>query len=507
MTTELFFRKPVGFPFVFINGTLPENIRRALDKELSYLVKNADFAVANYNDRAIAKWATQAAEARRNHRKEPPKPEPWDGKVRFLYLAKSGSYYFPAGLLPRVMNVLKWYDVAVKTDLQFKSDDSKGLFNWSGPVLRDYQLTALMKLLKAGGGVASMPTGSGKTLLALKLIHTLSEKTIVLVHRKELFKQWCEEIQKAIPGLVPMSLSDAIVSYEMPTTENKECPSITVAMVPTLAGAEKNKNRIASGLMNQPFNMLILDEAHHCPADTFYSVANHIDAKYKFGFSATTKREDGDDMKMEAALGPIVVDVKAGDLIDRQFLALPVFEFIDVDAGARGKTWPEEYKNGVVLNESRNNAIAARVKQLTDEGRQVYIHVERINHGQILSKLMHVPFVYSKSKDREETIGTFKQGLTRVLVSTLLAEGVDIPSISAIVMAGGMKTAIGTIQRVGRALRPTPGFQNAIVVDFADKGKRLSQHSLERYNTYCLTYGEDVVRGTKKPVEEIKEEP
>jgi superfamily II DNA or RNA helicase len=501
MTTELLFRKPSGFSFVFINGEIPENIRKAMDLELSYTVQNADYAIDGYNEKMFAKWATRVAENRKKGLPAPQKPEPWDGKVRFLNVAKSGSYYFPIGLLPRVLKLLKWYDVTVKTDLHYNSDGTTGLFEWSGPELRDYQLTALSKLIKHEGGVASMPTGSGKTLLALRMIYTMSEQTLVLVHRKELFKQWCVEIEKAIPNVVPMDISDAVRQYTMTIDDNEEHPKIVVAMVPTLAGAERNKNAIAQGVLNMRYNLMVLDEAHHCPADTFYSVASRIDARYKYGFSATTKREDGDDMKMEAALGPVCVDVKAETLIDSGHLARPVFEFIDVDAGARGKTWAEAYKNGIVLNESRNNAIAARVAKLVDEGRQVYIHVERINHGKILSKLMKCPFVYSKSKDRTETIDTFRQGLTRVLISTLLGEGVDIPTISAIVMAGGHKTEIGTIQKVGRALRPTPGVDNAIVVDFSDKGKWLSEHTMARYNCYVATYGEDIVRGFKKPEE------
>lgn len=503
MTTHLTFRKPAGFSYIFINGTIPENIRVAIDKELSYTVKDADFAIQGYNDKMLAKWATKVAEARKNHRPEPEKPKEWDGKVRFLNIARSGSYFFPVGLLSRVMKLLKWYDVAVTTDIHYNSVATSGLFEWSGPELRDYQLDALQKLLAKGGGVASMPTGSGKTLLALRLVYTLSEDTLVLVHRKELFRQWCGVIESTIKNVVPMDLSDAVRSYEMTSDDGAEHPKIVVAMVPTLAGSEKNNNVVARGIMGTHFNVLILDEAHHTPADTFYSVASKIDARYKYGFSATVKREDGDEMRMEAALGPVNANLGADTLIDSGHLARPVFEFIDVNAGAKGKTWAEEYKNGIVLNESRNNAIAARVNLLVKEGRQVYVHVEHINHGKILSALMKCPFVYSKSKDREETIDTFKKGLTRVLISTLLGEGVDIPTISAIVMAGGRKTEIGTIQKVGRALRPTEGVDTAIVVDFADKGKHLSQHTIARYNCYCETYGEDIVRGFKK--EEKKE--
>jgi superfamily II DNA or RNA helicase len=151
------------------------------------------------------------------------------------------------------------------------------------------------------------------------------------------------------------------------------------------------------------------------------------------------------------------------------------------------------------MNERRNLAIARRVQELVAEGRQVLVCVEQILHGQTISRIAKIPFVYSGSKDRVETIETFKKGYTRALVTTLLDEGFDLPSISAVVMAGGRKTKIGTIQKVGRALRPDPKFDNAIIVDFADRGRHLSDHAVARYNTYVETYGAEIVlKGRKK---------
>lgn len=483
-------------PFVFINGDLPDNIQKSLDSTLSYRVKNADFAVDGANEKKLVPWRKASNEALARGEKAPPMPELWDGKVRFLRRARSGSWYFPIGLLPKVLKLLQWYDVEITQDIQFAETSLEGGFAWNGPELRDYQFETLMKAIACRGGVVSLPTGSGKTMIALKLIHSIQRPTIVLVHRKELFDQWAEQIKKYL-GLVPVQYTDAIVGFVSPIDDNKEHPMVVLAMIPTLAMASRNKNAVALTILEAKYDLLILDEAHHTPADTFYSVASKIDALYKYGFSATTEREDGEDMKMDAALGPICVKMNAESLIEKGFLARPVFEFIEVPASGAGRTFAQIYKTGIVQNEGRNKAIAARVKQLVDEGRQVYVHVEHIAHGRILSQLLGIPFVYSKSKDRDETIGTFRKGFTRALVSTLLGEGVDIPTISAIVMAGGRKTEVGTIQKVGRALRPTAGVDTAVVVDFADRGKWLGDHSLARYNAYCKVYGEDIVRGVR----------
>jgi superfamily II DNA or RNA helicase len=204
-------------------------------------------------------------------------------------------------------------------------------------------------------------------------------------------------------------------------------------------------------------------------------------------------------MKFQAAVGSIVYIIKPEELIGDGYLTKPVFEFLEVpEWGVTGRTYAEIYSSGVVHNESRNMAICERARQLANEGRRIYIHTERVVHGKILSNMLKAPFVYSKSKDRDETIDSFKKGYTNILISTLLSEGIDIPEISAIILASGGKSEIALVQRIGRALRPDPKFKNAVICDIVDKGRYLSEHSLARYSCYTSVYGEDIVRNRRK---------
>lgn len=318
-------------------------------------------------------------------------------------------------------------------------------------------------------------TVTHNTVVGIRIISALQKPTLIIVHRKELMQQWKKAI-KEYTGANATIFDD----------KKKEFGTVTIAMVQSLFNyLKKNKLPI--------FDVLVVDEIHHLPSDTFYSVSMKCDAKYRFGLTATTTREDGTDIYMEAGIGPICISVSADDMIKQKHLALPKFEFIEVPASAysRYADFRDEYKFGITLNDTRNKAIAARLKQLVKEGRQVYVHVEQIDHGKILSELSGFPFVYSKTKTRDEDIEMFRTGETRAIISTLLGEGVDIPNIGAIIMAGGRKTKIGTIQKIGRALRPGKE-KDAVIVDFVDKGNHLSRHSVARYNTYCEVYGEYV---------------
>ena len=490
--TRIRMHEPAGRPYVFFKAGEIQEAIPTLDKELSYPVKGAEYAQVALADR----------HARENMaRKERGEPileyPPWDGRNRFLRLSKSGSYYFPYGLLPRAKKLLSWFDIETLDDIEFDESEVHGQFEWHGPELRDYQNDALVKAYVARHGIISLPTAAGKTMIALRLIWALGVNTVVFVHTHELLRQWCGQVESVL-GLQEQGGLETVKVYRNPL--DSEGPCVKIAMLQTVfASMGKDTNGIAAKeVLEFKHDLLIGDESHHYAADTFYKVAQDTDARYKIGFTATPDREDGEDMKMEAALGPICIKMSAEDLINAGWLARPVFEFITVPATQiRGRTFAQVYSSGVVNNEIRNKAVATRALQLAEEGRQVYIHVEHVNHGKILSELVNAPFVYSKSKHRDETIDTFRKGYTRILISTLLGEGVDIPAISAIIMAGGRKTEIGTIQRVGRALRPDPKFPTSTIVDFADRGKYLSEHATARYQSYIKVYGETIVRGNR----------
>ncbi len=457
--------KSPKYPFVFINGELTPTMIRSLDLETSFTVQNVDF---------VLKAREKAGDT-----------TPWDGKIRFLYKSKNGNYYFPVGLLDRVLKVLKWYDITPEIDLKFDESEFEFSYGWSGPELRSYQIDAFIQAKSYERCIVNLPTGAGKTLLGIKLLSKIGKPTLIIVHRKELLHQWRDAI-KAYTG------QDATIFTDK--KKEKVFGEVTIAMVTSLHNwLKKKENKLPS------FDVLILDEAHHTPADTFYRVALKCDARYRFGLTATTQREDGADLYMTAAIGEIKSVVSAEELISSFALAKPRFEFIDLPPtfGRLGGDFASVYKNGIVLNGERNKAIVSRAMQLAAEDRQVYIHVEHIAHGKLLSEMSGYPFCYSATKDRDDIIRSFRDGKTKVLISTLLGEGVDIPNIGAIIMAGGRKTKIGTIQKVGRALRPGKD-KDAIVVDFIDKGKYLSLHTRERFNAYVEFYGDYVVNSNKE---------
>jgi superfamily II DNA or RNA helicase len=74
-------------------------------------------------------------------------------------------------------------------------------------------------------------------------------------------------------------------------------------------------------------------------------------------------------------------------------------------------------------------------------------------------------------------------------VSTLIREGVDLPAINAVVLAGGGKSKTDKIQVIGRALRPENG-TTADVVDLRDRGEYLGEHYELRQAALREYYGD-----------------
>jgi len=386
---------------------------------------------------------------------------------------------FPVGLVPRVKSFLnlKGYRVHIVDEREPPKRSIKTIWNENFS-LRRYQEKAVRKALKSKMGVIALPVGSGKTIVGLRIIHELGYSALVIVHTKELLYQWGERVREVLnaePGYIGDNM-----------WEGKE---ITVAMIQTLLsrGVKRLKN---------DYGVLLFDECHRTSAaDKFYTLGISLPQIYRFGLSATPwRRIRGEGLKIEAVVGPVIAEIKADDLIKEGFLAKPDFEIITYSSPPNfSENYKELYETVVINNKERNWAIVRKAEELVRKGHRVLIDVKRIEHGKILKEMLlkrgiSSEFLSSQSPDRLKILEEFKKGKIKVLVSTLLKEGVDIPEISAIILAGGGKSDIMTIQTIGRALRPKKGMR-AIIVDVQDDNLLLYTHFIERQKALKQYYG------------------
>ncbi len=395
---------------------------------------------------------------------------------------------FPVGVLPRVKKFLnsQGYRVRIKDERKIRGVKLNSMWN-AEYTMRKYQQRAVKTALKSKMGVLALPVGSGKTIVGLRIIHEVGHAALIVVHTKELLYQWAEKVQEVL-GIEPGIVGDN-------KWEEKE---ITIAMIQTLLsrGADKLQNEYA---------LLMFDECHRTSAaEKFYQLGLSLPQIYRYGLSATPwRRVKGEEIKIEAVVGPIIFEVRAEDLINEKFLAKPKFEVITYESTmpSFSERYKELYEDMIMNNDERNKAIVKKAVELAKKGHRVLIDVKRIEHGKILKEMLaekdiKAEFLSSESPNRWEILEDFKEGKIPVLISTLLKEGVDIPEISAMILAGGGKSDIMTIQTIGRALRPKAGMK-AVIVDVQDDDPLLFTHFIERQKALKQYYGRYYDRGTR----------
>ena len=131
--------------------------------------------------------------------------------------------------------------------------------------------------------------------------------------------------------------------------------------------------------------------------------------------------------------------------------------------------------------------------------------VVRVNHGNVLMEKLksHLAVAFldgqKSSKERLSTIKMMKDGNLDVLIaSKIFDQGVDIPELDALVLAGSGKSSGRALQRIGRVIRKFPGKKKAIVVEFFDNCKFLRNHSEARIDIYKTEPLFKIIRQRKK---------
>lgn len=435
-------------PYVSIRGDLPDHVFDQLDDQLSYDVPDAEYTDAWQNDE-------------------------WDGVHRLLRKSDRGEWYFPLGLLARTQQILAANGVGYDTEGLTRPGAGTVEYGWHSDIeLREYQREAVSDALSHGSGMIVMPTGTGKTVVGLKLIQRLSHPVMVIVHRQEIARQWVERIRDTL-GVEPCRYYGG----------DRENGDVMVALYQSILDGRDVRSDVR--LNHQ---VALFDEAHRVGADSFSRVALSMNAMYRFGFTATPEREDNATLRVVGGTGPVIGDFSVERMIRDGYLAKPEWRLIDAPhSGTRYRNWQQEYKEEIVQNERRNELLAGEIADLEPP---TLVTVERVNHGERLASRTGAAFVHGNSDDRDETIQSFRDGDTDTLIATrgIVGEGFDVPEIASFVVGGGLKSSTSLIQQVGRALRPDT--DTATVVDCMDRGQWTSKHSEERLRTYREYYGE-----------------
>lgn len=428
-----------------------------------------------------------------------------DGQVRMLNVFTNT---FPAGFLPLVRRAAPAVGTAVEIiDKRTPpaAVDPAADVAW----LRDYQHEAVRRVLDSQRGILWMTTGAGKTEIAVALARAVPCPWLFVVHRKGLADQAADRfaLRNREHGV---DLGEPGVIGEGAWSEGER---FTAATFQSLVAAMKDPRRreLIMGLLAR-VGGLIVDESHTLPATSFYDVVTACDAYYRVGLSGTPlARGDQRSILSIAALGPVIYRVRPEVLVNAGVLARARVRFIAcTQPAAASATYQGVYNQRVVRSAARNTLVT---KIAAAAAKPCLLFVKQIEHGRVLEAMLAAAGVrnefvfgahsvdYRKSVVRRMLSGAFDV----VICSVVFQEGIDIPDLRSVINAAGSKSAIATLQRLGRGMRidrapdgsVKPGGDVFEMWDVDDRGNKwLERHSRARRSAYISEGHETVVSDT-----------
>jgi len=388
----------------------------------------------------------------------------WDTpKMIYCLNSKGGDYIIPRGFLKNIERYLFQNSIPFKMeDKSIKTPNKTFKCRFK---IYNYQKEALHEILKNNVGILEAPPGYGKTVIALATLPYRKQRTLVIVHTKELLAQWIQkigdvlEIEKGDVGIIGGG-------------KEKIGKKITVATYQSLV--RKNLKIIVDKI-----GYVIVDECHRVPANTFQKVVKEFKARYLLGLTATPFRKDKLQKLMFLYMGEIIhridpdkisSELKGVDSIleIRHTDFYPTFEKV------------KKYKKiigALTEDENRNNLIARDIIGEYSLDKSILVLTGRKEHCSEISqrlgqKVKHSVLTGSLSqKIRREILRDFKDKKIRVLVATgqLIGEGIDLPFLDTLFLVFPTSSKTRLIQYIGRVQRKNKGKSISKVYDYYDQ--------------------------------------
>jgi superfamily II DNA or RNA helicase len=357
--------------------------------------------------------------------------------------------------------------------------------------LRAYQQEALDAWRENDDrGVLELPTGSGKTVIGIEAIETLSRPTLVVVPTIDLLDQWRRELQ---------------AEFSIPVGQlgggEQRIEHVTVS---TYDSAYLRADDIGDR-----FELVIFDEVHHLGGEGYRDIARFLAAPARMGLTATFERPDGAHKTVLELIGPLVYRLSVDDLAG-EHLAPYDIKRLTVSLTAEERKRYEEAqgtftdylkRSNLTLRQgsdyqklvmrSGNDPKAREALLAKQRAREIMMNadgkidelaaiLDRHRNDPILVFAASTDFVYrlaerflipaithqTSATERREILDRFREGrYSQVVTANVLDEGVDVPDANVGVVLAGSGSEREFTQRLGRILRPKEEGDRALLYE------------------------------------------
>jgi len=305
-----------------------------------------------------------------------------------------------------------------------------------------------------------LPTGGGKTITASTVVHGAAQKGNVtwwLAHRRELVEQASQTFHAL--GIPHGTVQSGHVSNPQ--------ASVQVASIQTIV---RRLDQLT------PPSLIIFDEAHHIGAASWDAIFHRFPAARILGLTATPWRLDGQGLGRwfgHMVSGPSTTELIENGSLSRYRLFAPAMPDLTGVGMAQG-----DYQRGALAKAMDKpaivgDAITHYIKLCPGKRAVVFAAgVENSRHIAAQFNAAGIPAEHVDGEmgahERDAAVARFKAGQTLILCNAdLFGEGFDVPAIEAAILLRPTKSLSLHLQQVGRALRPAPGKDVAIILDHA----------------------------------------
>ncbi len=371
--------------------------------------------------------------------------------------------------------------------------------------LRPYQREALVAWdAFSRRGVVALPTGAGKTRLAIQAIATSGLPTAILCPTRALAAAWMTELARWLEPPIGL-VGDG----------ERRVERITVF---TFESAFRHMDTLGHA-----FGLLVIDEVHHFGSAARMEALESSPAIARLGLTATAPQRGTEQAaRLEALVGPVVFEMGYGELVGNylapvDFVRIAVClehdehaeyfaktrafkdmraAFVRAYPGADFATFMRTLaKSQQGLRALRDHARAVElasfprnkrslVRSLLDrqrDDRSIVFTAYAENAYQVaMDNLVPVIAAETSARERQDILTRFREGKLRAIASArVLNEGIDVPDARvAIIVAGALGNREHT-QRIGRVLRPAPG-KRALVYELETAGTTDARRASQR---------------------------
>jgi superfamily II DNA or RNA helicase len=407
----------------------------------------------------------------------------WDSRVR--------TYRAPGHRYRDIRNALERSGRSFHDQVRSVDDPPPG--HWKAVDLRPYQAAALSSWELSGArGLIILPTGAGKTLLAVAAMARRGCRVLCLAPTRVLLEQWRSVLERYYAGPIGQ-YGDG----------KRVLEAVTVA---TFASAFHHME-----FLGNRFDLLVVDEAHHFGTGTSDETLELCTASARIGLTGTPPTTHLQRTRLEELIGPEVYRQSVSDLTGEYLAPLRVVTLVlDLTCDERREyarevaayqpvvrqffryapraSW-RDFQSAAIRTDEGRRALAAwrRSRKLVafTETKQEALARLLVEHR--VSRLLvftgdndtayrvareHciMPITCDIARaERREALERFRSGDLGVLVSAqVLNEGIDVPEAGIAVLVSGRLGTREYVQRVGRVLRPAPG-KEALVYELVTR--------------------------------------